>query len=304
MSGSCAPGTAAGPCVGVFFTGDATHPSFVAFREALRGLGHVEGVTLHLEPRFTEDVTALPALAAELVARRPDVIAVIGAITLKPLMRATSDIPLVFTVVLDPVATGLVADARRPGGNVTGVTNFDPGQAREQIRILKQLVPGLATLAIVGDADVPPALEAANRAAAVAEGITPHVALLRDPAGLADAFAGFRAARAQALLALEVPFTRIHGAAIAAHAGQARLPTLFGLDMARHAPLLAYGTSLAAAARAMAGMVDRVLKGERPAEMPIETVASPELVINLQVARAIGATIPPALLARAGRVVG
>jgi len=286
----------------MLLAGDRSYPSFAAFQEGLSALGLVEGRTIEVEARFADgQLERLPALAAELVALHVDVITVIGAVTFWAARQATSDIPIVFTVVLDPVAGGMVADAHHPGGNATGTTNFDPGQARSQIKLLKQVVPGLTRLAILGDAGVPDTLPNLNRAAAEAEGLSAQVLLLRGAEDLEGAFGAFQ--DAGALLSLEVPRTSTYGERIAALAAAARLPTMFGRDLARYGPLLAYGTSLAAAARRSAGMVDRILKGEKPGDMPAERVSEPELVVNLQVARAIGVTIPQDVLAQADEIV-
>ena len=168
---------------------------------------------------------------------------------------------------------------------------------------LAQVVPRLARLAILGDAGVPDTLPNLNRTAAEAEGLFPQVLMLRGAEDLDGAFVAFQEAGAGALLSLEVPRTSTYGGRIAALATAARLPTMFGRDLARYGPLLAYGTSLAAAARCNAGMVDRILKEEKPRDMPVERVSEPELVVNLQVARAIGVTILPDVLARADEIV-
>ncbi|MGG5820368.1 ABC transporter substrate-binding protein [Falsiroseomonas sp. HW251] len=293
------PGLGPTKRVGVFFMGDASHRSFAGFRAGLADAGLAEGRDVQLETRFTTRFEELPRLASELVATRPDAIAVIGAVALFALRTVSGDIPIVFTVVLDPVATGLVPDAARPGGHVTGVTNFDPAQARAQIALLKQVVPGLSRLAILGDADVPDALGKAATAAAAADGVTAHLALLRDPAGLDEAFAGFRAAGAQALLVLEVPFCNIHGRGIVERAVAARLPHLLFRDGARHRPMLAYGTPLGAAARRSASLVARILSGTPPGAIATETVAAPELLANPAVAREVGVDLPPGILASA-----
>jgi len=292
------------PRVGVLLAGDRSYPSFAAFQEGMRELGHVEGQTVTMEARFAAgQLDRLPGLAVELVALQVDVIAVIGAVTFSAARQATSDIPIVFTIVLDPVAVGMVSNADRPGGNATGVTNFNPGQARSQIQIFKKALPGLARLAILGDAGVPDTLPNLNRAAAEAEGLRPQVLLLKDAENLNKAFSAFRDEGADALLSLEVPRTSTYGRRIAELAAAARLPTMFGRDLARYGPMFAYGTSLAAAARRMAGMVDQILKGARPGDLPVERVEQPELVINLKVAREIGATIPPDVLASANQVI-
>jgi putative ABC transport system substrate-binding protein len=292
------------PRIGVLLAGDSSYPSFAAFQDGMRELGHVEGQTVTLEARFAAgQLDRLPGLAAELVALQVDVIAVIGAVTFSAARQATSDIPIVFTIVLDPVAVGMVSNADRPGGNATGVTNFNPDQARRQIQILKQALPGLARLAILGDAGVPDTLPNLNRAAAEAEGLRPQVLLLKDAEDLDKAFSAFRHEGADALLSLEVPRTSTYGRRIAELAAAARLPTMFGRDLARYEPMFAYGTSLAAAARCMARMVDQILKGARPGDLPVERVEQPELVINLKVAREIGVTIPQDVLAHANQVI-
>ena len=245
-------------------------------RQGRSELGHVEGQTFGMEARFAAgQLDRLPGLAAELVALRVDVIAVIGDVTFWAAHQATSDIPIVFTIALDPVAAGMLTDADRPGGNTTGVTNFNPGQARSQIRILKQALPGFARLAILGDAGVPDTLANLNRAAAEAEGLCPQVLLLRGAEDLDGAFSAFREEGADALLSLEVPRTSTYGMRIAELAVAVRLPTMFGRDLARYGPMLAYGTSLATAAWRMAGMVEQTLKGVKPGDLPLSALNNP-----------------------------
>jgi putative ABC transport system substrate-binding protein len=297
------------PCVaaarlGVLLTGSASHPTYAALREGLVALGRSEGRDIVLEPRFAEGrIDRLPRLAAELAAAPVDVIAAIGAVHCRAALQAAPGIPVVFAVVLDPVAVGLVETADRPGGSATGVTNFDPGQAREELRLLRQVVPRLRRVAVLDDAGVPDALPRAAIAAAEAEGLQARLHLPREPGEIDAAFAPMGEARAEALVALGVPIVNTHGARIAALALAARLPCLFARDGAGFGPLLAYGTSFAAAVRHMAGMVDRVLRGECPAEMPVMRVVRPELVVNLSVAQEIGVTIPSDVVARASKVV-
>lgn len=286
--------------IGVLLTGDASHPNYAVLREGLAALGRVEGKDIVIEARSAEGhLDRLPRLAAELAALPVDVIAAVGAVHCRAAQQAAPGIPVVFAVVVDPVAVGLVATAHRPGGSATGVTNFDPDGAREELRLLKRVVPHLQRVAILGDAGVPDALPRAALAAAEAEGLQAQVLLPREPEELEDAFAAMREGRADALVALGVPIVSTHGARIAALARAARLPAVFTRDGARFGPLLAYGTSFAAAARHMAGLVDRVLKGERPGGIPVERIVLPELVVNLAVAREIGVTIPSDVVARA-----
>lgn len=286
--------------IGVLLTHDAAHPTCLALREGLAALGRREGHDIALVPRGAKGrLERLPRLAAELAAMPVDLIAAIGAVHCQAAQRAAPGLPIIFAVVLDPVALGLVAEAERPGGLVTGVTNFDPAEALEGMRLLRAVIPGLRRVAILGDAAVPDALPRAACAAARAEGLEAQLLLLRGPEGLEPAFAAMRGAGAEALVALSVPFVGTHGARIAAMARAARLPALFPRDGAAFGPLLAHGTSFAAAARQMAGLVDRVLRGERPGEIPVARIVQPELVVNSALAGEWGLRIPPERLARA-----
>lgn len=285
--------------IGVLLTGDALHPNHAALREGLAALGRIVGRNLLIEARCAEGrLDRLPGLAAELAAVPVELIAAIGAVHCRAAQQAAPGIPVVFAVVLDPAAAGLVATAEQPDGNATGVTIFDPAQARAELRLLRRVVPQLRRVAILGDAGAPDALPRASCAAAQAEGLHAQVLLPGRPEELEDAFSAMRDARADALVALGVPIVSTHGAQIAALARTARLPAIFARDGARFGPLLAYGTSFAAAVRHMAGLIDRVLRGERPGEMPVEHLIQPELVVNLAVARDIGVAIPPDIIAR------
>jgi putative ABC transport system substrate-binding protein len=209
----------------------------------------------------------------------------------------------VIVVVVDPVPS-LVTDAKRPGGNLTGATTFDPEQAQTQIRLLKEALPGITRLAILADAGTGGVLPELNRVAAEAEGLRPQIIRLRGPMPDLDAaFAAMKDERADAALGVEEPILFAHGRRIAEMAAAARLPTMFVRDLAETGPLLAYGTSLVAAAQHSAGIVDRILKGAQPGDMPVDVIKRPELVVNNRVARAIGVTIPPAVLARAANVI-
>ena len=292
------------PRIGLLLAGDRSYPSYAAFLEGLRVLGYVEGQTIDLEVRFGEGRhERLPGLAAELVALRPDVLAVIGAVTFFAARQVAAAIPLVFAIVLDPVEAGLIGDAERPGGTVTGSTSFDPDQTARQVQLLRQTVPELSRIAILSDAGVPKLLAEQARAVAARAGLQSSVRLLDGPDDVAPAIAAFRHEGAGGLLVLEVPRTSTYGRRIAQLAHEAQLPTMFGRDLARVGPMLAYGTSFAAATQRMAGLVDRVLQGERPGELPVERVIEPGLVVNLKVARDLGVKIPPEVLAQATLVI-
>jgi putative ABC transport system substrate-binding protein len=293
------------PRIGLLLAGDSSYPSYAAFAEELLALGHVNGQTVELEARFAEGKhEQLPVLAAELVALRPDVLAVIGAVTFFAAREVAADIPLVFAIVLDAVEAGLVTDADRPGGTVTGATSYDPDQVQRQVQLLKLAVPGLSRLGILGDADVSGLLAAQSAAAAEAEGLRPDVRLLTGPGDVAPMIGAFRREGAGALLVLEVPRTSTYSRTIVELAHEARLPTMVGRDLARIGPMLAYGTSLAAAARLMAGLVHRILEGADPGDLPIERAVKSELIVNLKVAASLGVPIPPEMVAKATEVIG
>ncbi len=286
--------------IGALFSGDASHPSYPAFREGLAAMGYVEGRDISIEARFDGGhLHRLPFLAAELAASSVNLIAAIGAVHCRAAQEVAPSIPIVFAAVVDPVAVGLVGDPERPDRNATGVTTFDPDEARDGLRILKRVVPRIKRLAILGDAGVPDALPLVSRAAAEAEGLRAQVLLLRGEEDLEGAFVAMREERADAVMGLAVPMVRVHGARIVELARAARILTLFARDGAKFGPLLAYGTSFAAAARHMAGLMDRVLKGEQVSNIPIGRVVRPELLLNLPLARSFGVMIPSDLMERA-----
>jgi putative ABC transport system substrate-binding protein len=293
------------PRIGVLLTTPNTYPGYVAFRERLAALGYVDGKNIEIEERFTPGrLELLPGFAKELIDLDVEVIAVLGAVTVHEVRKISMTVPVVFTVVLDPVADGLVENAQRPGGLTTGLTSFDPEQAPSQMRLLKEIVPNLSRVAILGDAGVPDLLEKANKQAAEANGLRALSIRLKGADENMDAvFESIRREGAGAVIGLEVPAVGAHGTKIAMLATANRLPTLFAPSATRFKPMLAYGTSVSEGMRGMASMVDRVLKGAKPSDMPIERVTRHYLTVNLQLAREIGLAIPREVLARADEVI-
>ena len=286
--------------IGLLMAGDRSYPAYTAFMRELATLGHDPDL---VEARFAEGPhDRLPALAGEIVAMGPDVLAVIGAVSAFAARAVAPDLPTVFAVVVDPVAARLVPDAARPGGTMTGTTSFDPKQAREQVRLLRACLPGVRRIGVLGDAGVPRLLAEGAAQAADAEGLRGHLRLLSGPDDIVPSIAAFLRDEVDALLVLEVPRTSTHAATIAEVALEARLPTVFGRDLAQAGPMLAYGTSFATAAERMAVMVDRILKGEPAGTIPVESVVLPELVVNRRVARELGVAIPREVLARATEI--
>jgi ABC-type uncharacterized transport system substrate-binding protein len=222
----------------------------------------------------------------------------------KSVRPALTDIPIVFAVVVDPVADNVVPSLERPGGILTGVTSFDPKQATKQIQLLMEVIPGLKRVAILGDQGVSEVLIKASEEQARALGLHPQRLRVTGPSPDLDAaFAAFKKERAEALVVLEEPVLGVQATRIAEMAAKDRLPTLFAPSRAAAGGLLAYGTSQVEAIRHMAAYVDKVLKGAKPSELPVEKVTRYELIVNQKTAREIGVAIPPAVLKRADQVI-
>jgi putative tryptophan/tyrosine transport system substrate-binding protein len=293
------------PRVGFLNPVDRSAPHFEAFRQGLADLGYVEGRNIAIEPRFAEgQYERFPDLLAELVRLNVDIIAVTGAVTARAAKKAVTDIPIVFAVVVDPVADNVVPNLERPGGNLTGTTSFDPQQAKKQLELLKEMIPVLRRVALLGDQGVSEALMKASEAQAQAMGLqTLRLRVAAPNPDLEGAFAAFRQEHADALLILEEPVVGVHATRIAELAARSRLPTMFAPSRVGAGGLLAYGTSQVEAIRRMAVYVDKVLKGANPGELSVERVTPYELILNLTTARDIGITMPPEVLKRADRVI-
>jgi len=305
-----APGVSAGQTtpatarVGFVAPQGRSLPLFSAFQQGLAELGYVEGKNIDIEARFAEGhYEQFPELFAELANLKVDVIAVTGAITARAATQAVSGIPIVFAVVVDPVADDLVSNTQRPGTNLTGTTSFDPQQAKKQLELLREVLPTIKRVAILGDQGVSPALINACKAQATAMGL--EVLPIRVSATnphLEDVFATLREKHSQALIVLEEPVVGVLAGDIAALASKDRLPTLFAPSRAAAGGLLTYGTSQVQSIRRMAAYVDKILKGARPGDLPVERVTAYELVVNARTAREIDVIIPPSVLKRADRI--
>ena len=293
------------PRVGFVSSAARSALGFEAFRQGLADLGYVEGQNIVIEARFAEgQYERFPEFTAELVRLKVDVIALVGAVTARAVKKTVTDIPIVFAMVVDPVAENVVANLEHPGGNITGVTTFDPQQARRQLELLKEAIPGLKRVALLGDQGISEALMKANEEQAPALGLqTQRLRVAAPNPDLEGAFAAIRREHADALLVLEEPVLGVHAKRIAELAAKDRLPTMFAPSRVAAGGLIAYGASLADGMRRMAAYVDKVLKGAKPGELPVETVKRYELVVNLKTAREIGVTIPPEVLKRADRVI-
>lgn len=293
------------PRIGFLAPQGRSLPLFDGFRQGLAELGYVDGQNVIIEPRFAEGhYERFPEIFAELLRLKVDVLVVTGAVTVRAAKKAVTDVPIVFAVVVDPVADKVVESLERPGGSLTGVTSFDPLQATKQFELLKEVVPGLKRVAVLGDQGVSEALIKASEEQARALGLEPQPLRVSGPnPDLDSAFAAFRREHADALLVLEEPVLGVYASRIAEFAAKDRLPTVFAPSRAAAGGLISYGTSQVEAIRRMAAYVDKVLKGAQPSLLPIETVTRYELIVNQKTARDIGVTIPPEVLKRADQVI-
>ena len=281
-----------------------------AFTEQLRELGYVEGVNLVWEDAFADgQLDRLPELAAELVRRPVDLILIIGGAPAALAARdATSTIPIVFGILGDPIAIGLVASLARPGGNVTGLSSISPHTAGKRLELLRDAAPGLARVAVLWNAAEPvKALDyQQTEVAARALGLT----LLSLPVRTRDEFAGaFDTAVAEgvdALIALGDPLTGsiAMGKRMGDLAAERRLPLMLEpRDQAAGGALLTYGPNQIAMWRRAPSLIDRILKGAKPADLPVEQPTTFDFVINLQTAQALDLTIPHHVLLQATEVI-
>jgi putative ABC transport system substrate-binding protein len=295
------------PKVGVLGT-SATQSGTQVFRQALREFGYVEGENIIVEYRFTEGRgDRAPGLAAELVDLGPDITVALGATEALALKAATTTIPVVFAIVPDAVGLGLVDDNARPGGNLTGFTSNDPQQARKQLELLQEIIPGLTRVAILRQLDSPalPAREAEAQARLL--GLEPQfLGFQQANLELEGAFEAARREHAEALLVTTSGAANLNRKAIAELAVAYRLPALFPPDYVDDEDwqgLVAYGTRLTDAIRRIPSYLDRILQGEEPGDLPVESVTRQALIINLDTARKIGVAIPAEMLGRADKVI-
>jgi len=278
------------------------------FAEGFRECGYIEGRDFVIEPRWTGgQVERSPSLAAELVSLKVDIIVAVGNPRAFAAKQATSAIPIVMVYALDPVTAGLVASLAHPGGNVTGVT-MDAGLEilGKQLQLLKEAVPTVSRVAVLSYAvsSVNPAILREIQAAAKALGVTPQSYEVRDPTELDGAFPAMTKARADALLVMPHAFIYAHARRIAALAAQSRLPAMYAFrETVEAGGLMAYAVDVPDMFRRAATYVDKILKGAKPADLPVERPTKFELVINLTTAKALGLTIPQSLLSRADEVI-
>ena len=284
-----------------------TKDAFDAFRTKLRSLGYIEGQNLLIEARFADGrYERLPQLVADLVRLSVDVIFAYGTPASLAAKKVTGTIPIVFAPVSDPVLAGLVASLTRPGGNITGVTMNNPELSAKRVSLLREAVPAASRLVVLANpAFAPtPSLVAETRRGAQALQMEIQVLEIREPQELGKAFGTMTAARAHAAVVLPDPMFIAERRRIVELAAASRMPVMYHLrQFVEAGGLMSYGADYVEAFQQAALLVDKILKGAKAADLPVEQPWRFPLVINLKTAKALGLTIPPTLLVRADEVV-
>jgi len=277
------------------------------FEQGLHDLGWLKSQNIEIEYRTAEgNLDRLPTLATELVSHKVDLIVALSAPETSAARRATNDIPIVFVVHGDPVGTGDVQSLSHPGGNTTGVAQMHPELTAKQLETLRQLVPHISRVAVLWNAANPAKVGdwQVLRASAPKLGIKLESSEVRHPPDLSDTFATIRRQHPDAMLILADPLTVSSRDAIVAFAMKQRSPAIYPLRLFVEAGgLISYGADATDLFRRAAAQVDKILRGARPADLPVQQPTKFELVINLKTAKALGLTIPQSLLQRADQVI-
>jgi putative tryptophan/tyrosine transport system substrate-binding protein len=278
-----------------------------AFRQGLQQLGWTDGRNLRIDTRWAAgDADRIRRYAAELVALTPDVILAIGAAVTGPLRQTTRAVPIVFVNVSDPVGAGFVASLARPGGNATGFTIFEYGMAGKWLELLKEIAPGVKRVAVIRDPDI----SAGTGQLGAIQSVAPSLGVELSPVGVRDAaeiehaLDSFARGSNGGLLVTGSTLALVHRDLITTLAARYKLPAIyFQRPFVAAGGLISYAPDAAEPFRRAAGYVDRILKGEKPADLPVQAPTKYDLVINLKTAKALGLEVPPTLLARADEVI-
>jgi putative tryptophan/tyrosine transport system substrate-binding protein len=277
------------------------------FLEELERLGWTEGRNIQIDKRIgAANVDAIRKHAAELVALAPDVILAVGTIPTASLIQTTRTVPIVFTLIIDPLGGGLVDDLARPSGNVTGFMVFEYSLSSKWLELLKQVAPSVTRAAVLRD----PASPAGTGQFAVIQSVAPSFGVelrpinVRDPREIEQAVAAFARSANGGLVVTANPQAADHHDLIITLAARHKLPAIyFERYFAAAGGLISYGPNFNDEFRRAAGYVDRILKGEKPADLPVQAPTKYELIVNLKTAKALDLTVPPTLLARANEVI-
>jgi putative ABC transport system substrate-binding protein len=279
-----------------------------AFREALQKLGWAEDRNIRIDTRWaTPDMEAMQRLAKELIALHPDLILSQSTPTTAALLQHTRTIPIIFANIADPVGSGFVASFSRPGGNATGFVLFEPTIAGKWLELLKEIAPRVNRVAFLFNPATATYFEYYTipfKAAAASVGVEAIAAPVHDRSELESAFAAQAREPNGSLIVLPDSFLNAHSVEITSLAARYRLPAVYPYRLyTKVGGLLSYGNDVFDNYRRAAGYVDRILKGEKPGELPVQAPVKFELVLNLKIAKDLGFTLPPTLLARADEVI-
>lgn len=295
------------PRVGVIGERTASDSFVVAFRQALRELGHVEGQNIVVEFRSTNGLLdRVPEVARELVGMPVDVLVVGGGVSAQHAKAVTTTVPIVFTTVGDPVGIGLVASLSRPGGNATGMSNLQSELGAKQLELLKEVAPRIARVAVLYNPGSPISAMVVRGVEDMARTLAMELQFVdvRHPDDLPGVLSALAKKRQDALLALSDPVFGSQLARLAQTASRLRLPSVYSRrEFAAAGGLLAYGPNFEDNYRSAAGFVDRILKGAKPAELPVQQPTRLELTINRKTAATLGLALPQAVLLRADEVI-
>jgi putative tryptophan/tyrosine transport system substrate-binding protein len=291
-------------------SGDSNNPgsSVEAFRQGLRDLGYIEGKNIQIESRSMEGtVDSIPSLVAELVRLKVDVLVLVPLLAIRAAKQATKTIPIVMVTTVDPVVTGIVDSLARPGGNITGLATLSRELGGKRLELLKEMVPTISRVGILGDADAPVSAIAFKEYEAAASALKIQLQSLEVRGPNPDLEGAFQAAtkgRANALITISNPLLSRYRKQIAELTIRNRTPSMCNTSAYVEAGcLMSYSSNSADQYKRAAYYVDKILKGAKPADLPVEQPTKFEFVINLKTAKQIGLTIPPNVLARADKVI-
>ena len=295
------------PRIGVLAAGTADEAPNISFFERMREIGYVEGQNVVFERRFAAGrIEVLPSLAAQLIATKPDVIFAPVTPAALAARNATKSIPIVFAVSADPIGAGLVASLRQPGGNVTGVTNLNAELAAKRMELLKEAVPKVSRVAVLMNPDNVPDQQQLSALSHVAGKLRLAVVpiVIRRAEDYTRGFTNVNAQRVDAIMTIPSPLNLQFHASIVEFALRSGLPTMDADDRGpRAGALMSYGASWEHNFRQAAQLVDRILKGASPRDLPVEQPTRFQLVINLKTAKALSLGIPQSLLVRADEII-
>jgi putative ABC transport system substrate-binding protein len=278
-----------------------------AFLQGLQQFGWTIGRNLRVDTYWGGgDADRIRRYATEIAALAPDMVLATGAVTMTPLLQATRTVPIVFVIVADPVGAGFVESLSRPGGNATGFTNYEYGLSAKWLELLKEIAPGVTRAAVIRDPAIATGIGSWGviQSVAASVGVQVNPVNVRDPGEIERAVAAFARSANVGLVVTGSALTAIHGDLIIKLAAQHKLPAVYyERNFVAAGGLISYGPDFIDQYRQAAGYVDRILKGEKPADLPVQAPTKYELVINLKTAKAMGLEVPPMLLARADEVI-